>query len=249
MGEINMKIATMITVLFLLLLLATPSAGIGHESTHNVDVVETDSVTDINFLSQSVYQAITHNLFITTAALSVAVSPGLLSSSTQSLRITSFYANQSMATNYTDKAIAIGNATIANATIGNDTAKKKKSKKRMKKKKTAAADDVAKKKKKATDEEYNNPFLYCCMIVALILLCFLREFTIALKMCFLKIDEKCNKHCNRNTTINLKVLTLLLIVVLCKIGLYVCDFILAVLTSPNRPQINARTDESGSTSI
>merc|ERR1712072_1306249 len=191
MGEINMKIATMITVLFLLLLLATPSAGIGHESTHNVDVVETDSVTDINFLSQSVYQAITHNLFITTAALSVAVSPGLLSSSTQSLRITSFYANQSMATNYTDKAIAIGNATIAsaiiaNATIGNDTAKK-----RMKKKKTAAADDVAKKKKKATDEEYNNPFLYCCMIVALILLCFLREFTIALKMCFLKIDEKC----------------------------------------------------------
>merc|ERR1711981_389480 len=140
MGEINMKIATMITVLFLLLLLATPSAGIGHESTHNVDVVETDSVTDINFLSQSVYQAITHNLFITTAALSVAVSPGLLSSSTQSLRITSFYANQSMATNYTDKAIA----------IGNDTTKKKKSKKRMKKKKTAAADDVAKKKKKAT---------------------------------------------------------------------------------------------------
>merc|ERR1711981_1105341 len=233
MGEINMKIATMITVLFLLLLLATPSAGIGHESTHNVDVVETDSVTDINFLSQSVYQAITHNLFITTAALSVAVSPGLLSSSTQSLRITSFYANQSMATNYTDKAIAIGNATIANATIANAT----------------IGNDVAKKKKKATDEEYNNPFLYCCMIVALILLCFLREFTIALKMCFLKIDEKCNKHCNRNTTINLKVLTLLLIVVLCKIGLYVCDFILAVLTSPNRPQINARTDESGSTSI
>merc|ERR1712046_11561 len=80
-------------------------------STHNADVAE---VTNTNFLYESVYQTITHNLFVT-AALSVAVSPALLSSSTQSLRISSFCTNQSMATNYTDKVITIGNDTIGNA--------------------------------------------------------------------------------------------------------------------------------------